>query len=149
MKNLFDPEAYAEINARLDKLTADTPRVWGKMDVAQMLAHCAVGLDFPMSKRKEKRSFMSYILGPIFKKSLFSDKPYKQGLPTGPHFLITDPRLFEEEMKNVKDNLKRFHELGRTGVNPNPHPLFGAMTPDEWGISQYKHFDHHLKQFAN
>ena len=148
MKNLFDQEAYDEIIARLIKLNANTPRVWGKMDVSQMLAHCIVGLDFPTSGRKEKRSLISYILGPIFKKSLFSDKPYKQGLPTGPHFLITDTRHFDEEMRKLKEGLKRFHELGRGGINPNPHPLFGAMTPDQWGISQYKHLDHHLKQFA-
>ncbi len=148
MKNLFDAAAYEEIVMRLDQLNVNTQRVWGKMDIAQMLAHCAVGLDFPTSGRKEKRKFMSYILGPLFIKSLTSDTPYKQGLPTGPHFLITDARQFEEEMRKLKIALTHFHQLGRSGINPNPHPLFGHLTPDEWGISQYKHLDHHLKQFA-
>lgn len=148
MKNLFEAAAYQEILTRLDSLSPDTQRKWGKMNVAQMLAHCAVGLDFPTSGRKEKRGLMSYILGPIFKKSILTDKEYKQGLPTGPQFLITDTRQFEEEMRKVKEVLIHFHQLGRGGINPNPHPFFGPMKPDEWGISQYKHFDHHLKQFG-
>ncbi len=27
------------------------------------------------------------------------------------------------------------------------HPLFGKLTPEQWGKSIYKHLDHHLQQF--
>jgi len=30
----------------------------------------------------------------------------------------------------------------------NPHPLFGAFTSQQWGQMQYKHLDHHLRQFG-
>ena len=30
----------------------------------------------------------------------------------------------------------------------NPHPIFGAFTHQQWGQLQYKHLDHHLRQFG-
>ncbi|NND11366.1 MAG: DUF1569 domain-containing protein, partial [Flavobacteriaceae bacterium] len=29
-----------------------------------------------------------------------------------------------------------------------PHPSFGYYTKDQWGKTQYKHLDHHLRQFG-
>ena len=29
----------------------------------------------------------------------------------------------------------------------DPHPVFGSFTPEQWGQMQYKHLDHHLRQF--
>ncbi len=28
------------------------------------------------------------------------------------------------------------------------HPIFGALTREEWLIGEYRHTDHHLRQFA-
>ena len=38
VKNLFDATAKQEIIDRINKLTPQSERQWGKMDVAQMLA---------------------------------------------------------------------------------------------------------------
>src|ERR1700686_5285888 len=45
MKNLFQREAIDEVIARIDNLQPATQRQWGKMDVAQMMAHCSAALD--------------------------------------------------------------------------------------------------------
>jgi hypothetical protein len=45
MKNLFQPEAVDEVISRVDTLQPATQRLWGKMDVAQMMAHCSAALD--------------------------------------------------------------------------------------------------------
>ena len=45
MKNLFEGETVDEIVSRIDKLQPTSQRYWGKMDVAQMLAHCSAGID--------------------------------------------------------------------------------------------------------
>jgi hypothetical protein len=45
MKNLFQPETIVEIVSRIDKVQPTSPRQWGKMDVAQMMAHCSATLD--------------------------------------------------------------------------------------------------------
>ncbi|MFN0203016.1 MAG: hypothetical protein ACKVTZ_15940, partial [Bacteroidia bacterium] len=49
MKTLHQTEDVQAVLARLDKLNADSPRQWGKMDAHQMLCHvtdqlrCALG----------------------------------------------------------------------------------------------------------
>ncbi|MGB5666410.1 MAG: DUF1569 domain-containing protein, partial [Maribacter sp.] len=30
----------------------------------------------------------------------------------------------------------------------NLHPLFGEFTVEQWGQMEFKHLDHHLKQFG-
>jgi hypothetical protein len=45
MKNLFQPDAVGEVISRIDKLQPAAQRQWGKMDVAQMMAHCSAALD--------------------------------------------------------------------------------------------------------
>lgn len=44
VKDLFDPAVKQEILDRINKLTPQSQRQWGKMDVAQMLAHCQMPL---------------------------------------------------------------------------------------------------------
>jgi hypothetical protein len=39
MKNLFEPAAANEMTGRMAHLRPDSERQWGKMSVAQMLAH--------------------------------------------------------------------------------------------------------------
>jgi hypothetical protein len=36
----------------------------------------------------------------------------------------------------------------RTADAWKPHPLFGKMTPKEWGKLSQIHVDYHLRQFA-
>ena len=44
MKNLFESDTVNEILSRIDKLQPASPRQWGKMDSAQMLAHCSAAM---------------------------------------------------------------------------------------------------------
>ncbi len=43
-KNLLQPEVKEEIISRISKLTPQTQRQWGKMNVNQMLYHTSAGL---------------------------------------------------------------------------------------------------------
>ena len=49
MKNLFDTTTYNEVMQRLSSLTPQSQRQWGKMDVAQMLAHNKEAFKVPLS----------------------------------------------------------------------------------------------------
>jgi hypothetical protein len=42
VKNLFDPAVKHEIIVRTNKLAPESKPLWGKMNVAQMLAHLQV-----------------------------------------------------------------------------------------------------------
>jgi len=78
MKSLFEKNTLQEIIQRLDKLTPNAERQWGKMDAAQMMAHCSAALEVATGKKITHRIFLGKILGP-FLKSMYSDeKPFKK-----------------------------------------------------------------------
>lgn len=144
MKSIFNSEAYQEITERLNKLTNATQRQWGKMDVAQMLAHCNMPIENYLGKIKLKPS--GNFLIRLFKPILYNDRSFGKGAPTAKEFIITDKRIFEEEKKRLTENLKEIVAKGEKFDWP-PHVTFGKMTGEQYGKSIYKHLDHHLKQF--
>jgi len=148
MKNLFDREAYDEILQRMSLLTPETQRQWGKMDIAQMLAHCKEAFKVPLSDHKIPRMFLGLLLGWMMKSKLYSDDPWKKNLPTAPNFIIKDQRDFNTEKNQLSEMIRRFHEAGPENVGRFPHPFFGTFTKEQLGKSMYKNLDHHFKQFG-
>lgn len=53
MENLYQKQTYDSVIDRLNKLTPSSQRLWGKMEVAQMLAHCKEAFKVPLSKTNE------------------------------------------------------------------------------------------------
>ena len=148
MKNLFVPEIASEVIARIESLQADKKALWGKMNSAQMVAHCQVPMEVALGDKKIKRSLVGYLFGRIAKKSMYSDKPMPRNLPTDKTFVVPDERNLEVEKSRLIQLVKRFAEAGPTGLTPETHPFFGKLTMEEWGVLSYQHLDHHLRQFG-
>jgi hypothetical protein len=148
MKSVFNQEDYQEINTRLNKLSAESKAQWGIMKAPQMLAHCGEALKVATGEVKRDRIFIGYIMGPIFKKMLTNDIPYKHGIRTDPHFIITEEKDFATEKEKLSANLKRFSEGGEKNATTHKHPFFGTFQQKDWGRIVYKHLDHHLTQFG-
>ena len=55
MKNLFQPEAADEVISQVERLQPAAQRQWGKMDVAQMMAHCSSALDMAAGRLNPPR----------------------------------------------------------------------------------------------
>ena len=145
VKNLFDPAVKQDILGRLDKLTPQTQGKWGKMNVSQMLAHCQAPINVGMGNIKLKRGFLGYTIGPLIKKVLYGDKPFKQGLPTAKEFVMKDDKDFETEKAKLLALINSFKE---ENITVDIHPLFGKLTREQWSKATYKHLDHHLQQFG-
>ena len=75
VKDLFEAEVKQEILDRVNMLRPAIQRKWGKMDVAQMMAHCQMPLDVALGKHKLKKNLLLSLLGPFFKSQLYNDKP--------------------------------------------------------------------------
>jgi len=148
MKSIFDEEAYAGVLDRLEKLTPDTQGRWGKMDVAQMLAHCQNPLEVALGRQALKRpNAVMRVLLKRFKASMYNDKPWKHGMATAPQYRIEPARDFKQEKSKLLELIKAFHNK-KNSTSWKPHPAFGAFTHEQWGQMQYKHLDHHLAQFG-
>lgn len=146
IKNLFDTAVKHEIINRLNKLSPQSQRQWGKMDVAQMLAHLQVPIGVALGTHTIKGNLLMKLILPLFKKKLYDEKPWKQGLPTDKTFIMTGKtKDFELERNKLMDMVSRFTEANM--VNEK-HPIFGRLTKEQWSKATWKHIDHHLKQFG-
>lgn len=149
MKNLFEPATADEIQRRLDVLRPDSPRQWGKMNAAQAVAHLALGLEIAMGDIKPPRTLLGRLIGRFVKPlALGDDRPMQRNAPTVKGQAVTDARDFEAERRRAKALLDRFATGGPPVCTTHPHGFFGRLTPDEWSVLMYKHFDHHLRQFG-
>jgi len=148
MKNLFERETVDEVIARMDKLQPATQRHWGKMDVAQMMAHCSAALDMASGRMNPPRIFIGRLIGPLVKAIYTNEKPFSRSSPTDPKLVVSDSREFLHEQQQLKLKLRQFQEGGESKCTRHPHPFFGALTPQDWSRGMYKHLDHHLRQFG-
>lgn len=147
MNNIFDSLHTDEIIKRIDRLSVNSQPNWGKMTVAQMLAHCSSFQDIAMGYTFPKRSWLGVFVGRLAKPTFYNDKPLPKNMSTIPTILISDNRDFSIEREKLKHKIIIFQENGPEKCTNHPHPFFGGLTPTQWGKGIYKHLDHHLKQF--
>ena len=150
MQNVFDAKDAQEYINRINNLTPETPRKWGKMSVDQVLAHLNVAYDLTFTPEKfPKPSFIAkFLLSRFVKPKITNEIPYKQSLPTSPAFIIADERNFEEEKAKLIGNIQRVQQLGREAFEGKENINFGKMTAQCWNNMFAKHLNHHLDQFG-
>lgn len=149
MKNFFEASDRKPLLDRLGKLEGSALRQWGKMDVAQMCAHCAAAAEVAAGDVRKSQAFIGKVLAPFVKKAVLrSDQPLSRNSPTDPMFVVSDPRDFEKEKARLVALADRLAAAGPGALNGRVHSFFGAMTGDEWGVLMWKHLDHHLRQFG-
>ena len=146
MKSFFEDGVYDEITSRIQQLNKDSKPVWGKMNVGQMLYHCQMPLNIILEK-EDYGVKPNWLVNLLFKKSMYSDKLWRKNLPTAPGFRITDEKEFDKEFNAITSLLSELNSQ-RDKEDWQPHPAFGKLTKDQWGKMQYKHLDHHLRQFG-
>jgi hypothetical protein len=148
MKSIYSPETLKELVSRIDKLSPDSTALWGKMNISQMMAHCVEPLKVSSGKINEPRLFIGRILAPFLKKAYYNDNPWPKNSPTAPSYIMNDARDFEKEKANLKAIITEFSEGGEEKCTRHPNPFYGKLTPEQQGLGQYKHIDHHLQQFG-
>lgn len=147
MKDLYQSKYLDEILFRINKLSPDSQRLWGKMNVNQMLAHCSLSMEAALGDKFYPQLMIGKILGRFLKYKILNEKPFSKNSPTNPSFVVTDSKEFNKEKERLIELTKRFSLGGEEKCTHNAHSFFGKLTPHEWGVLMYKHLDHHLNQF--
>ena len=147
MENIFDKEQNLKLQERLQKLNPESKPLWGKMNVCQMVKHCQKPLEVAEGKIKLKKSLLGLLFGKIAKKNFLKPGELRKNMPTVPSFKIQETPDFDSEWLSLVSIVKSFGEKGPEVIAEKEHPFFGELTDEEWGALQYKHLDHHLKQF--
>ncbi len=149
MKNLFEAARVEEVKGRIAELGPYSARLWGKMNPAQMLAHCSLAIGMAMGETLPPRILIGRLLGPLAKKSLIvNGRPMRRNSKTEKSVLVTDERDFAMERQRLRESIDRFAAGGAAICTKHPHFFFGPLTPVEWAALMYQHLDHHLRQFG-
>lgn len=148
MNTLYNDKDLSNILNRIEKLSPSSPRQWGKMNVAQMLAHLNVSMETALGQNKINRIFIGRIIGSMIKLKILGEKPFPKNSPTDKTYIIKDDRNFDEEKVKLKAAIKNFAEGGPSVCTTHAHPFFGKYTPEQWAVFTWKHLDHHLRQFG-
>lgn len=146
MKSLYEAVVADEIRERIGRLQPSSKPLWGKMNVAQSLAHCALAMENALGDFDLPRHPLGRFIGRFAKRSILAKGKIERSAPTHPAVLVADERNFETERQRLLRTVDRFSS-GPAACTRQPHFFFGPMTPDEWARFEYIHLDHHLGQF--
>lgn len=144
-ETLLDDAVWEASLERIERLAPDTRPRWGRMSVAQMLAHCAEVQEVMNGKPLEGTPWLLRLAGPLIKRAVLSRRPYPKGVRTHPQYLQTSEKRFEPEKRRLLAALSEFRASDAQGAR---HPLFGPLSAEEAGWGAFKHLDHHLRQFG-
>ena len=149
MKSLFDTEAYNEVKNRINAIPVDSSPQWGKMNAGQMFKHCQTPFDIINGtvEFNIKVGFFKKLMFSMMKSMMYNDKLWKQSVPTPKEFVIDYKVDTNAERENLLSKVDQFHERKKQ-EQWEPHPIFGNFKKDQWGKMNYKHLDHHLRQFG-
>ncbi len=149
MKSFYDNECVADVKGRLQQLQPNNPRLWGKMNAPQAVAHCAAAMEWALGEKRPRRLFVGRVIGHFIKPLVMrDDEPMRRNSPTTPELIIGEERDLANERERLCSQIDRFAAGGPAVCTTAPHPFFGRLTPEEWAILMYKHVDHHLRQFS-
>jgi Protein of unknown function (DUF1569) len=149
LPNIFEKNVSDEIVQRINQLNSSTQANWGKMNAAQMLAHCSVTYEMAYEDIHPKpNAFIKFILKLMVKKNVVNEAPYKHNSQTSPQFLIKDSRDFDKEKSRLVEYINKTQALGEMHFNNRESHSFGVLSKVEWNNLFYKHLNHHLSQFG-
>ena len=148
MKSIFEPDVFKDTLDRLDSLQPGAARQWGKMSASQMMEHTARAAEMALGRGKQKQILIGKLIGWTVKRRFMGEQPFSKNGPTGPDFIVRDEPDFAATKMRLVGIVRELHAKGEAGTHGNVHGFFGTMTGEQWGITQYKHIDHHLRQFG-
>jgi hypothetical protein len=136
------------IMARLEKLSPNMKPVWGRMSAPQTVAHLADWFRMVIGAIRVESKNTPFRFTPL-KQLLIYVMPLPKNLPTAPELQKSEPGVWTEDTRDLKDLVRRAVQKRTDNTAKWPeHPAFGPVTADQWGILAYRHTDHHLKQFG-
>jgi len=149
LPDIFSKTTADQMIARINNLHPNTPALWGKMNVAQMLAHCNVTYEMVYeTKHPKPNAFLKWVLKLMIKPKVVNNTPYPKGGQTAPAFLVVDQKDFEAEKKRLITYITKTQQLGAEHFEQKESHSFGKLTKEEWSNMFYKHLNHHLSQFG-
>lgn len=146
--SLHHTEARLSIKTRLLALQPEQQPKWGSLNTAKLMAHLIDSFAMVFSEKDNITPggvFFATTLGQWL--IIRSPVPWPKGVQVPPEFFATDPVDFAADRQRVLAYLDRFAQPPQR-FQWAPSPEFGVLTWRQHGYLQYRHVQHHLKQFG-
>lgn len=149
IKNVFDPQEVEVLINRIERLNPEKQPIWGKMNVAQMLAHVNISYEMVYENTHKRPPFlMRFLLKTFVKPMIINTKPMKKNGPTSPALIRAGEEDFQVQKERLITYLLRTLQAGPSYFEGRESLSFGRLRAEEWNILFYKHLNHHLTQFG-
>jgi hypothetical protein len=147
VKTIFNEATRDEVIQRITSLNEGSTAKWGKMNITQMLRHCALYEEMILRGHNQRQTLIGRIVGKrVLRDFIKDERPIKRNLPTLAQLRVSEPGGDVNSLKDRWINLIK--DFGRYSEPHFTHPFFGTMTKEQVGHLGYKHTDHHLRQFG-
>ncbi|MDC8100333.1 DUF1569 domain-containing protein [Chryseobacterium rhizosphaerae] len=119
------------------------------MNVCQMFRHCDLVLQVALKRVELPRINPFFrVIGIVTKIEMYVfNNGIPRNMPTFQKLIVNFECDFDESKTNLLKTLEEFRKACIHKELPDHHRLFGNMTEKDWKFLEYKHLDHHLKQF--
>jgi hypothetical protein len=143
---LHDPVVRDALRGRVQRLTPDATRAWGKMSVDQMLWHVNTSLKNALGEPLPTEQNFPVPKSVI--RFLVLNMPWTKGAPTAPDLVAGERYDFEAQRAQCLRLIEEFTTRKLDDGNWGKSPSLGEMSGRQWSRLHAKHLDHHLKQFS-
>ena len=118
------------------------------MEPAQLLPHLATALRMALGECRLEARPPGRIRGTLLRYLAIYCLPWPKGKIEAPPGAFSTPSAgWDRDRQIVVELIERFATTPpeRMGID---HPAFGRMSARDWDVLQYRHLDHHLRQFG-
>ena len=147
MHTLFDVGDRERILDRIAALDATRRPLWGRFTAPEMVCHVSIPLRQGLGEF-DAGPPAGPLRYPPLNWLVIHVLPWPKGkAKSPPEYLSAHPTSWAADVGNLRSLVERFAARGPNAAWP-PHKVFGSISARSWGALQYKHIDHHLRQFG-
>ena len=139
---------FGALRNRLETLSAGDTARWGVMTAAQAVCHVRDAFGVPLETLPAAKAPCPIPRGLMKFFALRAPLKWPPNVPTIPELKVgtaTAPGEFGHDLAGA---LAGFDALVAARSLTANHPIFGAMSTDDWRRWGWLHVDHHLRQFG-
>ena len=143
---LHDTGIGDSVRARVQALTPETKPTWGKMSVDQMLHHCNLVLAESLGEHKAAANLRG--LPKSWIRWMILNGPWGKGAPTRPDMYIAKGQRYDFAGEKARMLAMIDRVLAKPMDSAWPESANFPMTGRHWSQLNFRHLNHHLKQFG-
>ena len=146
MGSLLDAKDRESVLARLSRLKPDARPIWGRFTPGAMICHVTTGVGQGLGEVE-----LDPPSGPLTHWPLnwlaIHVIPFPKNAAAAPDMLLRASTTFDADMATLRRMIQRYADQDPERKWPESR-VFGRISGRSWGVLQYKHLDHHLRQFG-